>query len=75
MGRCYHHFSTKKHFIKDLERIGYVDNPYGICVANRTINGHNQTVTWHIANVKISHKSPQINKEFYNWCEQKYGSN
>ena len=63
-----------KHFRKDLESIGFVVNPYDICVANRTINGTQQTITWHVDDVKASHKSPQVNKEFFNWCEEKYGS-
>ena len=54
-----------KHFRKDLENIGFVVNPYDICVTNRTINGHHQTVTWHVDNMKVSHKSPQVNKEFF----------
>ena len=49
-------------------------NPYEICVANRTINGHQQTVTWHVVDVKASHTSSEVNKEFLNWCEEKYGS-
>ena len=24
--------------------------------------------------VKASHISPEVNKEFFNWCEEKYGS-
>ena len=49
-------------------------NPYDICVANRTINGHQQTVTWHVDDVKASHISPEVNKEFFNKCEEKCGS-
>ena len=63
-----------KHFWKDLESIGFVVNPYEIYAANRDINGHQQIVTWHVDDVKVSHKSSKINKEFCNWCEQKYGS-
>ena len=63
------------HFRKDLQSIGFIVNPYDICVANRTINGHQQTVTWHVDDVNASHKSPQVNNEFFNWCEEKYESN
>ena len=63
-----------KYFGKDLESIGFVLNPYDTCVANRTINGHHQTVTWHADDVKASHVSPEVNKAFFNWCEEKYGS-
>ena len=63
-----------KHFLKDLGSIGFEVNPYDICVANRTIKVYQQTVTWHVDDVKISHISPEVNKEFFNWCEEKYGS-
>ena len=63
-----------KHFYKDLESIGFEVNPYDICVAHRTIKGRQQTVTWHMDDVKVSHISPEVNKEFLNWCEEKYGS-
>ena len=55
-----------KHFRKDLESIGFIVNPYDICVANRTVNGTQQTITWHVDDVKASHKSHQVNKEFFN---------
>ena len=54
-----------KHFRKDLESIRFVVNPYDICVANRDIDGYQQSVTWHVDNVKVSHKSSKINKEFF----------
>ena len=60
-----------KHFCKDLESIEFVVNPYDICVVNRTINLRQQTVTWHVDDVEASHKSPQVNKDFFNWCEEK----
>ena len=50
-------------------------NPYDICVANRKVGGHQQTVTWHVDDVKFSHVCKQANKEFIEWCEKKYGSN
>ena len=63
-----------KHFRMDLESVGFEVNPYDICVANRVVNGHQQTVTWHVDDVKISHISKQANEEFIKWCERKYGS-
>ena len=63
-----------KYFQKDLESIGFVGNPYDICVAKRDIHGHQQTVTWHVDDVKVSHKSSKISNEFFNWCEQIYVS-
>ena len=31
-------------------------NPYDPCVGNNTINGSQMTVTWHVDDLKISHK-------------------
>ena len=63
-----------RHFRKDLESIGFKINPYDICVANRNVDGHQQTVTWHVDDVKVSHISPHANDDFYKWCENKYGN-
>ncbi len=40
----------------DLEADGFVINDYDLCVANKMVNGTQMTVTWHIDNLKISHK-------------------
>jgi len=37
------------------------------------VNGHQHTITWHVDDVKASHIDPQVNEDFYEWCEQKYG--
>jgi hypothetical protein len=63
-----------KKFRKDIEAIGFEINPYDICVANRTIRGKQQTVTWHVDDLKSSHEDPQVNDEFAKWCENTYGS-
>jgi hypothetical protein len=49
-------------------------NPYEICVANRTVNGKQQHLTWHIDDLKSSHLNPKVNDEFTEWCENTYGS-
>jgi hypothetical protein len=65
-----------KKFRKDIESVGFEINPYDVCVANRTINGNQQTLTWHVDNVKSSHVDPKVNDEFTQWCERTYaGSN
>jgi hypothetical protein len=63
-----------KKFRKDMETIGFEVNPYDICVANRTVNGKQQTVTWHVDDLKSSHVDPKVNDEFAQWCEATYGS-
>ena len=43
---------------KDLKASGFVINPYDLCVANAMIESHQMTVTWHVDNLKVSHKDP-----------------
>ena len=50
-------------------------NSYDICVANRIIRGRQKTLTWHVDDVKSSHKDKKVNDEFHTWCENKYVSN
>jgi hypothetical protein len=54
--------------------IGFEVNPYDICVANRTVYGKQQTLTWHVDHLKSSHVNPKVNDEFAEWCETTYGS-
>ena len=62
-----------KKFRSDIESIGYEVNPYDNCVANKMIKDHQHTITWHVDDVKSSHVDPEVNNEFYKWCESKYG--
>jgi hypothetical protein len=63
-----------KKFRKDIESIGFEVNPYDVCVANRTVNGKQHTVTWHVDDLKASHVDPKVNDDFAQWCEDTYGS-
>jgi hypothetical protein len=49
-------------------------NPYDMCVANRKVNGKQQTVTWHVDDLKSSHVDSRVNDNFAQWCEKTYGS-
>ena len=40
----------------ELEDFGFTINPYDPCVAKRIINDSQKTVTWHVDDLKISHK-------------------
>ena len=42
--------------VKDLEDFGFTINPFDPCVANKTVNGSQMTVTWHVDDLKVSHK-------------------
>jgi hypothetical protein len=63
-----------KKFRKDIESIGFEVNPYDICVANQKVNGKQQTVTWHVDDLKLSHVDSRVNDNFAQWCENTYGS-
>ena len=63
-----------KKFRKDLESIGFVFNPYDPCVANRLIDGKQQTIRFHVDDLMSSHLDPQVNKDFLAWCNKMYGT-
>lgn len=57
----------------DLEEIGFEFNPYDPCVANRIQNGKQQTILFHVDDLKSSHVDPKVNDKFAKWLEMKYG--
>jgi hypothetical protein len=58
--------------VKDLVSIGFVINPYDICVANQIVNGKQQTVAWHVDDLKVSHVDSRVNDKFIEWARSKY---
>jgi hypothetical protein len=42
-------------------------------VANRVIDWRQHTVVWHVADLKSSHKSAQVNDNFHDWLNKIYG--
>ena len=58
---------------RDLEGIGFIVNPYDPCVANRSVYDGQHTVTWHVDDLKSSHKDAKVNDEFTQWLEKTYG--
>ena len=40
----------------DLESIGFKVNPYDPCIANKTINGDQMMIIWHINDLNIPHQ-------------------
>jgi hypothetical protein len=53
-----------KTFRKDLEDIGFIFNPYNPCVANKKVQGLQQTIIFHVDNLKSSHKLKLVNNKF-----------
>lgn len=62
-----------KTFRKDLEGIGFKFNPYDPCVANRMVDGHQQTILFHVDDLKASCKSKKANDDLAKWMQEKYG--
>ena len=62
-----------KKFRKDLESIGFVFNPYDACIANRMVNGKQQTIKFHVDDLLSSHQQGKVNDEFLKWLNEKYG--
>ena len=56
-----------------LEKQGFKSNPYDLCVMNKTINGEQCTVVWHVDDAKISHKDPKVVSEVIALLNKKYG--
>lgn len=57
----------------DLVGLGYVINPYDWCVANKTIDGAQHTVGWHVDDFIMTHENPKVNDELIAWFQNKYG--
>ena len=50
----------------ELEAYGFEVNPYDPCVANKMVNGSQMTVTWHVDDLKVSHKDyDEVTKFLY----------
>ena len=62
-----------KKFKKDLESIGFIFNPYDVCVANRMVNGKQHTIRFHVDDILSSHVDLKVNDEFLKWLNKTYG--
>lgn len=58
-----------KKLCADLTGQGFVINPYDPCVANRLVDGKQQTLNWHVDDLKSSHVDPRVNDQFHKWLE------
>ena len=59
----------------DLESIGFKVNPYNPCVVNKTVQGSQMAVIWHVDDLKVSHVKPEANTQFAEWMEGIYAEN
>jgi hypothetical protein len=58
--------------VGDLEKNGFVLNPYNPCVANKVINGKQMTKWWHVNNLNVSHEDPKEVTAFREWLSKTY---
>ena len=58
-----------------MESCGFKVNDYEPCVANKKINGKWLTITWHVDDLKASHKDTKVVDWFIEWVDNKYGDN
>jgi hypothetical protein len=56
-----------------LEKWGFVINPYDFCVANKTINNKQCTTVWHVDDLKTSHVDPDVVTGILEQLDGKYG--
>ncbi len=65
---CYHKFT------KSLTSVGFKINPYDPCVVNKTVNGMQMTICFHVHDCKLSHCSSRANDNMIDWLRQEYES-
>ena len=53
--------------------LGFTINPYDSCVANKTINGKQCTILWHVDDIKMSHVSQDVLESILKRIEAHFG--
>jgi hypothetical protein len=56
-----------------LESWGFVVNDYDRCVANKTINGKQCTIVWHVDDLKISHVEEEVVSSIISDLNEEFG--
>jgi len=56
--------------VANLKSIGFTLNPYDPCVANKTVDGHQLTVCWHVDDLLIGHKHRGVVTRFTEWLQK-----
>jgi hypothetical protein len=49
-----------QNLLSQLQEWGFKINPYDFCVANKTVDGEQCTIVWHVDDLKILHKDPKV---------------
>ena len=59
-------------FRRDLEAKGFEINPYDWCVVNKTVNGKQMTILWHVDDLKASHEEKSVLDKFVKYLRGIY---
>ena len=57
-----------------IDAWGFTPNKYDDCVVNKTINGHQMTVVWHVDDLKVSHVDRKEVDKFIKQMEEEFGT-
>jgi hypothetical protein len=63
-----------KNFVKSLTKKGFKLNPYDGCTANKTVNGKQITICFHVDDCKILHESTKVVYKSIDWLQAEYES-
>ena len=61
-------------FRNSLEGIGFEFNPYDPCVANKTVDGKQMTICFHVDDCKLSHAKKKAVDRMIRWLKREYES-
>ena len=56
-----------------LQEWGFTLNAYDSCVANKHVDGHQCTITWHVDDLKISHVDEQVVRSIIQKIQDTFG--
>ena len=62
------------HLSNHLSKMGFTQNQYDLCVANKIIEGKQCTVAWHVDDLKISHSDEKVVRQIIQQLEKEYGT-
>ena len=61
-----------KKLTESLKLLGFIINLYDWCIANKTINGKQCTIVWHVDDLKVSHKQTSVVDEIISSLRTEY---
>ena len=52
---------------------GFMPNRYDSCVVNKTVDGRQLTVAWHVDDLKVSHEKEEVLDDFIGMMQNEFG--